>query len=375
MKRTLSVLMALLLGCVLMGTTGCVENTPPTEDPLVTTEPTGEVEQTEPTEGNDEPTESTETEPVVTEPTDPVPTEPVVTDPTDPVPTEPQETMPTEPDPTEPVGTDPTEPEETRPTEPAPTEPVPTEPTPTEPTPTEPAVPAVNFRDVDETVYATTTVNVRSGPGSDYEKLGTLYYGNSIQRTGVGDNGWSRVVYNGQVAYMHSDYLSTKNPAVNTGNPGGETGTGGTAGGDIGENTGTEGTTGEDNTGGNEGGEDTGTTETQPVYVQDADPTTGISWDGVSPILYYYTDGTTGYEPRHMARYEIAPNLWDTYVVSSMTEQEKEDAENGIFYCSQCNKVGGDGTDGTCIRHLMVDWTCPNCGTFVPVGECHTCGE
>ena len=72
----------------------------------------------------------------------------------------------------------------------------------------------VTFEDVNETVYATTGVNVRTGPDTAYEKLGMCSRGNSVTRTGVGSNGWSRVTYNGSTAYIHSDYLSTTKPAA-----------------------------------------------------------------------------------------------------------------------------------------------------------------
>ena len=71
----------------------------------------------------------------------------------------------------------------------------------------------ITFTDVNETVYATTGVNVRTGPGVEHPKVGMYYRGNSVTRTGIGSNGWSRIIYNGETAYMHSDYLSTTKPA------------------------------------------------------------------------------------------------------------------------------------------------------------------
>ena len=63
-----------------------------------------------------------------------------------------------------------------------------------------------------DTVYATTAVNVRTGAGTGYSRLGMLYAGESVERTGKTDNGWSRVNYNGQEAYINSDYLTTEEP-------------------------------------------------------------------------------------------------------------------------------------------------------------------
>ena len=95
-------------------------------------------------------------------------------------------------------------------TEPVYTEPVPTEPKPTEPRPTEAPEPV--YTPVEETVYASGTVNIRVGPGTEYDKVGSLKFGNDIQRVGIGDNGWSQVVYEGEIRYIHSSYLVTEKP-------------------------------------------------------------------------------------------------------------------------------------------------------------------
>lgn len=70
----------------------------------------------------------------------------------------------------------------------------------------------ITYTDVNETVYAKSTVNIRKGPSTDYEKVGQLKEGDSITRIGIGDNGWSKVIYNDQEMYIHSDYLSKTKP-------------------------------------------------------------------------------------------------------------------------------------------------------------------
>ena len=108
-----------------------------------------------------------------------------------------------------------------QPTEPG-TQPttVPTEPTDpsTEPTapPTEPQFPGVTWESAEATVYAISAVNVRSGPGTSYEKLGSLSQGEAVKRLAKGSNGWSRVEYKGQQAYISSNYLTTQDPAAPT---------------------------------------------------------------------------------------------------------------------------------------------------------------
>ena len=74
--------------------------------------------------------------------------------------------------------------------------------------------PSVIYQDVDETVYAISVVNIRLGPGIDYDKIGQLQTNEPIHRSGIGDNGWSRVVYNNQEAYISSNYLTTQEPVV-----------------------------------------------------------------------------------------------------------------------------------------------------------------
>lgn len=71
----------------------------------------------------------------------------------------------------------------------------------------------VTFTDANDTVYATTDVNVRKGPSANTEKVGLLNYGKSVTRTGIGSNGWARVTFDGQEAYINSAYLTTTKPA------------------------------------------------------------------------------------------------------------------------------------------------------------------
>lgn len=79
------------------------------------------------------------------------------------------------------------------------------------------AEPTYSFTSVNETVYATTTVNIREGFSADTDKVGSLGRGQSVVRTGIGTGdaeGWSEVEFNGQTAYISSEYLSTVKPAA-----------------------------------------------------------------------------------------------------------------------------------------------------------------
>ena len=76
------------------------------------------------------------------------------------------------------------------------------------------------FTDCNETVYATGTVNLRTGAGTSFEKVGSLNKGDSVTRTGIAiagteAEGWSRIqLSDGSMVYVSSNYISTTKPVV-----------------------------------------------------------------------------------------------------------------------------------------------------------------
>lgn len=151
-------------------------------------------------------------------------------------------------------------------------------------------------------------------------------------------------------------------------------------------------------------------------YVCEADPETGISYDGESPIIYTYPDGTTGTECRDGATYEWLPGMERTVhfpkdsngrIVGTICEQCGKPVGRGgntseceqfskstycsdcgqyvyanichycpggdVYYCDDCGKPGGDGWGGTCLRFWSGDNECYSCGEIVPEDTCHTC--
>ena len=76
------------------------------------------------------------------------------------------------------------------------------------------------FTEVNETVYATGTVNIRASYTADSDKLGSLSVGQSVTRTGTSiagteAEGWSRVeLSDGSTAYVSNKYLSTTKPVA-----------------------------------------------------------------------------------------------------------------------------------------------------------------
>lgn len=67
------------------------------------------------------------------------------------------------------------------------------------------------FTEVNETVTAKQETNLRSEPSTlnDGSIVCRLVHGDTAVRTGIGHNGWSRVIYNGQTLYAVTSYLTT----------------------------------------------------------------------------------------------------------------------------------------------------------------------
>lgn len=64
----------------------------------------------------------------------------------------------------------------------------------------------------------TSDVNVRKGPSTDYDKIGTVRVGETIPVTGETADGWYRVTYQGQEGYIYGKYMTvqqTEPPADN----------------------------------------------------------------------------------------------------------------------------------------------------------------
>ncbi len=84
------------------------------------------------------------------------------------------------------------------------------------------------FNSVNETVYVTGTVNLRSSYSTQSDKVDSMTKGQSATRVGVGTgeaDGWSKIqLSDGSIVYVSSKYLSTTKPASGGGG-GGDGGT------------------------------------------------------------------------------------------------------------------------------------------------------
>jgi len=69
----------------------------------------------------------------------------------------------------------------------------------------------LNFREVNETVTAKIKTNLRTEPSSAKSEtiVGELKNGETLKRTGIADNGWSRLEYQGKTVYAVTDLLTT----------------------------------------------------------------------------------------------------------------------------------------------------------------------
>lgn len=69
------------------------------------------------------------------------------------------------------------------------------------------------FTSTSQTMYTTGEVNIRKSYSTSSAIIKTVAKGTKVTRTGIGDNGWSKVTYNGQTAYISSSLLTATKPA------------------------------------------------------------------------------------------------------------------------------------------------------------------
>ena len=65
-----------------------------------------------------------------------------------------------------------------------------------------------------DAVYTTDSVNLRRGPGTEYDVAGSVDKDTYLERTGTTANGWSRILYNSVGYFVNSDFVTTVPPVV-----------------------------------------------------------------------------------------------------------------------------------------------------------------
>lgn len=89
---------------------------------------------------------------------------------------------------------------------------------------------AYTYTDCETVKYAQQTVNVRSGPSTDFDKVGSLSTNQEVTVTGTcNETGWYRIVYGDGVAYVSNKYLGDSKVEVSA--PPADNGGGGNSGG------------------------------------------------------------------------------------------------------------------------------------------------
>ncbi len=74
--------------------------------------------------------------------------------------------------------------------------------------------PAYTVEPMSATMYAQRSVNVRKGPGTEYDRVGSLTTNQEVAVTGKASTGWYEISYNGEVAYVSNNYLGNEKVVV-----------------------------------------------------------------------------------------------------------------------------------------------------------------
>ena len=75
-------------------------------------------------------------------------------------------------------------------------------------------IPQVTVIASNRDLWTTANVNIRAGGSVEDTIIGGAVAGTAVKETGITTEGWSRIDYNGRVAFIKTDYLSTQKPAA-----------------------------------------------------------------------------------------------------------------------------------------------------------------
>lgn len=86
--------------------------------------------------------------------------------------------------------------------------------------PVETTKPEYTVTKLDKTMYAKSTVNVRKGPSTDFEKVSSLSTGKQVKVVGQSDQtGWYLIQFDGKEGYVSNSYLQDKPVETTTPKP------------------------------------------------------------------------------------------------------------------------------------------------------------
>lgn len=63
-------------------------------------------------------------------------------------------------------------------------------------------------------VQSVSSVNVRSGPGTDFEKIGGLTNSETVTMTGICDNEWVQIDFDGETGYVSMEFVESQDEEV-----------------------------------------------------------------------------------------------------------------------------------------------------------------
>ena len=181
------------------------------------------------------------------------------------------------------------------------------------------------------TMYAKSSVNVRSGAGTSNSRIGSLSKGQEVTKVGE-ENGWSKIEFNGTVGYVSSKYLSTEKVSVSTANS---------------------------NAGNNNVAVNNNNSSTNTGSAATSTPTHEHEWDIVKKsgytVIKNYIYGCNGCG----------------YPLFTITENGTQNFENMYFH-SACysERLGGDCTGGGFHSESYTSGYCGLCGGKVSFRQC-----
>ena len=178
------------------------------------------------------------------------------------------------------------------------------------------------------TMYAKSSVNVRSGAGTSNTKVGSLTKGQEVAKVGE-ENGWSKIEFNGTVGYVSSKYLSTEKVSVSTANS-----STGNSNGNTNNNTNTE-----------------NTTPSTPTHEHDWQPVKLREYQ----VIKNYVNGCNGCG----------------YPLFTISENGAQHIENLYFHpACYSERLGGDCTGGGFHSESYTSGYCGLCGGKVSYRQC-----
>ena len=77
----------------------------------------------------------------------------------------------------------------------------------------------ISVTELSATGEITSDVNVRKGPGTDYEKIGTVRAGDTVTVTGQSHDGWYRIEFQGTEGFVYGQYMTIVSTVADPGNP------------------------------------------------------------------------------------------------------------------------------------------------------------